>query len=107
MWAGVPVVAVLGTHFASRVSSSLLQAVGLPELITDNLEDYESLALRLSRNPGELAALRTKLAQNRNTEPLFDTPRFVRNLESAYRQVWDRFLTGETPQMIDVVEEFK
>ena len=107
LWAGVPVVAVLGTHFASRVSSSLLAAVGLPELITDDLEDYERLALGLSQNPDALAALRTKLAQNRLTEPLFDTPRFVRNLESAYRQIWDRFLSGETPRMIEVIEGSK
>ena len=105
LWAGVPVIAVLGTHFASRVSSSLLAAIGLPELITHNLEEYENLALRLSQNPGELAALRTKLAKNRMTEPLFDTPRFVRNLESAFHQIWDRFLTGETPRMIEVIEE--
>ena len=107
LWAGVPVVTMLGTHFASRVSASLLAAIGLPELITHNLEEYEGLALRLSQNPGELAALRTKLAQNRKTEPLFDTPRFVRNLESAYHQIWDRFLTGEMPRMIEVIEESK
>ena len=103
--AGVPVIAVLGTHFASRVSSSQLTAIGLPELFTHNLEEYESLALRLSQNSGELAALRTKLAQNRKTEPLFDTPRFVRNLESAFHQIWDRFLTGGMPRKIDVIEK--
>ena len=107
LWAGVPVVTMLGTHFASRVPASLLNAVGFPELITHNLEEYESLALRLSQNPGELAALRTKLTQNRKTEPLFDTPRFVRNLESAYHKIWARFLTGEMPRMIEVIEESK
>ena len=107
LWAGVPVVTMLGTHFASRVPASLLNAVGFPELITHNLEEYESLALRLSQNSGELAALRTKLAQNRKTEPLFDTPRFVRNLEIAFHQIWDRFLAGEMPRMIEVIEESK
>ena len=57
------------------------------------------------QDSGELTALRTKLAQNRKTEPLFDTPRFVRNLESAFHQIWDRFQTGETPRMIEVIEE--
>ena len=107
LWAGVPVVTMLGTHFASRVAASLLNAVGLPELITHDLEEYESLALRLAQSSVELVALKSKLAKNRKTEPLFDTPRFVRNLENAYHQMWDRFLTGGMPQMIEVIEEAK
>ena len=85
LWAGVPVVTMLGTHFASRISASLLNAVGLTELITHNLKDYEALAFSLARNPDELDELKAKLARNRLSEPLFDTPRFVGNLESAYR----------------------
>ncbi|NQU57367.1 MAG: tetratricopeptide repeat protein [Rhodospirillales bacterium] len=105
LWAGVPVVTMLGTHFASRVSASILSAVGLPELITDNLEDYQTLALRLSQNPDELDDLKIKLARNRLSEPLFDTPRFVRNLENAYRRMWENYLTGKSPTPIDVMEE--
>jgi protein O-GlcNAc transferase len=104
LWAGVPVVALMGNHFASRVSSSLLVNMGLPELVTDSLHDYEALALRLARDPAELEALRAKLARNRETEPLFDTPRFVRNLETAYRQMWELYLAGEEPRQLDVVE---
>ena len=107
LWSGVPVVAMLGSHFASRVSSSVLTAISLPELIAHSLEEYESLALRLSKSPEELAALRAKLAQNRTTEPLFDTPRSVRNFENAYRRMWDCFLAGEAPRQIDVVEEIR
>ncbi len=107
LWSGVPVVAMLGSHFASRVSSSVLTAISLPELIAHSLEEYEGLALRLSKNPEELAALRAKLAQNRTTEPLFDTPRSVRNFENAYRRMWDCFLAGEAPRQIDVVEEIR
>ena len=63
LWAGVPVVTMLGTHFASRVAASLLNAVGLSELITHDLEEYESLALRLAQSSVELAALKSKLAK--------------------------------------------
>ncbi len=65
--------------------------------------EYEGLAVRLARNPGELAAISKKLSQNRLTEPLFDTPRFARNLEGAYKQMWDLYLAGEKPRKIDVV----
>jgi protein O-GlcNAc transferase len=104
LWAGVPVVSMRGTHFASRVSASLLNAIGLPELVTNNLEEYEALASRLCQNPDTLDGLKTKLSGNRLTEPLFDTPRFTRNLESAYRSMWDRYLAGGSPSRIDVVE---
>jgi protein O-GlcNAc transferase len=102
--AGVPVITLQGTHFASRMSSSILTAIGLPEMITHTLEEYESLAVWLLRNPYELQAIRQKLARNRLTEPLFDTPRFAKNLEKAYREMWQIFLAGEQPRRIDVVE---
>ena len=104
LWAGLPVVTVLGTHFASRVSASLLDAVGLPELITHDLQDYEALAFTLSQNPDALRDVKARLARNRLSEPLFDTPRFVRNLETAYRRMWEKYLSGEPPSRIDVVE---
>jgi len=84
LWAGLPVLTCRGRAFPGRVSASLLHAVGLPELITDTLEDYETLALALARDPARLKALRDKLANNRDTAPLFDTQRFARNLETAY-----------------------
>jgi protein O-GlcNAc transferase len=104
LWAGVPVITLQGGHFASRVSSSILTAVGLPELITHTLEEYESLAVRLSRNRDELHSIRQRLAKNRLTEPLFDTPRFAKNLEKAYKKMWEIFLAGEKPRKIEVVE---
>ncbi|QTA91412.1 tetratricopeptide repeat protein [Desulfonema magnum] len=88
LWAGVPVITLQGSHFASRVSSSLLTAIGLPELITYDPKTYERLAVRLANNPDELQAIRLKLEKNRLTEPLFDTPRFTRNLEKAYKEMW-------------------
>jgi protein O-GlcNAc transferase len=71
----------------------VLRAIGLPELITTSLDEYEALALRLAHDPGLLAAITSKLAQNRNT--LFDTPRFTRHIESAYATMWRRFQNGE------------
>jgi predicted O-linked N-acetylglucosamine transferase (SPINDLY family) len=77
-------------------------AIGLPELVTDNLADYEALAVRLAKDPARLKALREKLTANRTTTPLFDTARFTRHLESAYAGMWDRFQRGEAPQAFAV-----
>jgi len=104
LWAGVPVIALKGSHFASRVSSSLLAAVGLAETVTGSLEAYQRLALDLARHPAALAALCGKLARNRETAPLFDTPRFVANLENAFRRMWNGYLAGAPPRSIEVRE---
>jgi predicted O-linked N-acetylglucosamine transferase (SPINDLY family) len=105
LWAGVPVITLQGSHFASRASASMLTAIGLPELITHSLKAYETLAVRLARNPDELQRIRQRLEENRLTKPLFDTPRFVRNLEKAYKEMWEIFLAGERPRQIEVVED--
>ena len=102
LWAGVPVMTCLGTAFAGRVAASLLHAVGLPELVTDNLAAYEALALRLARNPAVLAAIRRKLQENRLTQPLFDTERFRRHIEAAYTRMWEIFERGAPPQSFSV-----
>lgn len=102
LWAGVPVVALRGRHFASLVSTSGLINMGLPELVTDTLEGYESLALRLAGDADARAALRAKIAANRPVAPLFDTPRFVRNLERAYQRMWEIYCAGEKPQAITI-----
>jgi predicted O-linked N-acetylglucosamine transferase (SPINDLY family) len=98
LWAGVPVLTCAGATFASRVAGSLLHAIGLAELITCSLSDYELLALRLARDPALLASVRRKLADNRNVYPLFDTGRFARHLEAAYAGMWQRTQRGEPPQ---------
>ena len=84
LWAGLPVLTCYGKAFPGRVAASLLKAVGLPELITQRLEDYEQLALELAGNPSLLKATREKLARNRLTMPLYDSDRFRRNIEAAY-----------------------
>ncbi len=104
LWVGVPVITLQGSNFASRMSSSILRGIGLSETIAHSLEDYEALAARLALNPGELKTIRQRLAKNRLTEPLFDTPRFAKNLENAYKQMWETFVAGERPQQIKVVE---
>ena len=100
LWAGVPLLTCRGTAFPGRVTASLLQAAGLPELITESLEDYESLAAALARNPALLARHRAKLANT--TCPLFDTARFTRNLEAAFRTMAARQRAGEAPQGFSV-----
>jgi predicted O-linked N-acetylglucosamine transferase (SPINDLY family) len=102
LWAGLPVLTCIGGTFAGRVSASLLRATGLPELVTENLADYESLALRLATTPGMLSELKAKLAKNRGTHPLFDTDRFRRHMESAYITMYDRYQRGDPPQGFSV-----
>ena len=102
LWAGLPLVTCLGSTFAGRVAASLLTAVGLPELITHSLEDYTALALKLARDHDFLAATKAKLAKNRDTLPLFDTPRFTRNIEAAYERMWLLCQNGEPAMGFDV-----
>ena len=102
LWAGLPVLTCAGETFASRVAGSLLTAVGLPELITHSPKEYEALAVRLARNPSKLASLQKRLVKNRLTAPLFDSKRFTRNLERAYRMMWEIYCKGEAPRLIEV-----
>ena len=97
LWAGVPVVTCAGRAFAGRVAGSLLRAVGLDELITASLADYERLAGRLALDPDLLRSLRARLSRERERLPLFDTPRYCRHLESAYRHMWLDHLEGRAP----------
>ncbi len=95
LWAGLPVLACAQGGFAGRVAASLLHAVGLPDLVTQTPEAYESTAIELARDPGKLSGLRQRLAANRRTMPLFDTARFARALEAIYgRWIDDRHLSG-------------
>lgn len=97
LWAGVPVVSCAGQAFAARMAGSLLHAVGLPELVTYSPEDYEALALQLANDPPRLAAIKQRLARNRETFPLFDTARYCRNIEAAWVTMWEKTQRGERP----------
>lgn len=105
LWTGLPVLTCAGETFASRVAGSLLRAVGLPELVTSSLPEYEATALRLAQDPSELARLRERLANNRMTAPLFDSARYTRHLEQAYHLMWDIYANGEAPRRIEVLRK--
>jgi protein O-GlcNAc transferase len=90
LWAGLPVVTRKGATFAGRVAASLLQAIGLPELITDTAEEYEELAFRLATDRELLDSVKQRLVRNRATSSLFDTAAFARHLEAAYRTMVGR-----------------
>ena len=102
LWAGVPLITLPGETFASRVAASLLTAAQLPQLIAENLKEYESLAVYLAQHPQELQGLKQHLRENREQLPLFDTPRTVSHLEAVYRQIWEDYLSRELPQTIRV-----
>jgi predicted O-linked N-acetylglucosamine transferase (SPINDLY family) len=89
LWAGVPVVTLLGKHFASRVAASLLTAVGLPELITHSQKEYENLAIKIANDNKLNARLKSKLISNKLTSPLFNTKLFVENLEKLYTKIYE------------------
>lgn len=97
LWAGLPVLTCLGTAFAGRVAASLLNAVGLPELVTRSLDEYEDLALRIAHDSELRTALKSKLASHRTTWPLFDTARMTRHIEKALNEMWRRHYAGEAP----------
>jgi protein O-GlcNAc transferase len=102
LWAGVPVLTCLGNAFPGRVAASLLHAVGLPDLVTQNLDEYAGKALELARDPARIAELRARLSKNRSTRPLFDTARFCRHLEVSYTTMWQRYQDGLSPQSFAV-----
>jgi len=102
LWTRLPIVTCLGDTFAGRVAASVLTAVGLPDLITSSLDEYEALALRLARDPALLGAMKEKLLRNRDHCPLFDTARFTRHLEAAYITMWQRYQNGEPPRAFAV-----
>ena len=87
LWAGLPVITCAGKTFPSRMAGSLLTAMGVPELITYNLDDYYALALDLATDRNRLENIRKKIVANRDTEPLFDSQLFTRNLEAAYTKM--------------------
>jgi len=101
LWAGLPVLTQLGSTFPGRVAASLLNAVGLPELIVSTRQAYEDLAIELAANPEKLAVIKRKLSKNRLTMPLFDTGLYARRLDAAYATMYGRYRAGLLPDHID------
>jgi len=87
LWSGLPVLTLSGKSFSSRVASSLLKAINLPELITSTQAEYETLAIVLANDAVQLKALKEKLAVNRLSTPLFDSSLFRGHIEAAYRKM--------------------
>ena len=102
LWAGLPVLTQTGTTFPGRVATSLLNAVGLPELAVRTQQEYEETAIHLATHPAELALLRNKLLKNKPTAPLFNTRQYARHLEEAFRVMFDRYKQGVNPDHIKI-----
>lgn len=100
--AGLPVLTHMGESFAARVAASLLNAIGLPELVTTTQEQYEATAIRIASEPARLAQFKDRLHRNRLTMPLFNTEQFTRHLEHAYRQMHERYQADLSPEHIYV-----
>ena len=99
---GLPVLTCIGKSFPSRVAASILNSLSLTELITETEEDYESLAIELATNPIKLKSIKDKLIHNLSSAPLFDTPLFARNLESAFKTMYEKHQNGIKPEHIYV-----
>ena len=102
LWAGLPVVTCAGRSFASRMAGSLLQAYGLPDLVTTGLQEYEALARSLALDRARLLRVRNRLALNRNTTPVTNTARFCRHLEAAYAAMAGRIERGAAPDHLEI-----
>lgn len=101
LWSGVPVLTCKGDTFSGRVCASLLNATGLPELITNNLEDYKKLAIKLGSGR-EINDIKSKLRSNLSVCCLFDTESYARNLEIAYQEIYDLHKLGSPKRHIFV-----
>jgi predicted O-linked N-acetylglucosamine transferase (SPINDLY family) len=99
---GLPMITYLGQSYQARMGASIVNALNLPELITNTPEEYEALAIELATNPEKLKTIKDKLESNLSTAPLFDTPLFTKNLESAYTQMYERYHEGLEPDHIYV-----
>jgi len=100
LWAGLPVLTCMGESFASRVAASLLNAIELPELITTTQSEYEAKAIDLATNPEKLKIIKEKLERNRLNTALFDTPRFTKDIEAAYKNMYERYHSDLPPDHI-------
>ena len=103
LWAGLPIITLMGESFASRVAASLLYAINLPELVTTSRAEYELLAIELATNPLKLNSIKQKLTKNRLTTPLFHAQLFTKNLEATYMQMYERDMADLPPEHITII----
>ena len=103
--AGLPVLTLIGETFAGRVAASILHTLGLPDLVTHSVEEYEALALRLATDAQSLVSIRERLSATRHASPLTDTAAYARNLEAAYVEMSRLRESGQSPKPIVVAGE--
>ncbi len=101
LWAGVPVLTIKGSHWASRASESILRAADMADMVAESSEGYRRLAVELGGDGEKLAALRVRAKETRSSA-LFDTPAFVGHLERGLSTLWDRYRAGEAPAPLTV-----
>jgi predicted O-linked N-acetylglucosamine transferase (SPINDLY family) len=100
LWAGLPLITIQGQSFASRVASSLLENLGLSEMISRSMNEYTSKAIMLGKNPILLREIKLNLFANRASSPLFDGKLFALHLESAFEKMYRQFALNKTPEHI-------
>jgi predicted O-linked N-acetylglucosamine transferase (SPINDLY family) len=100
--AGLPVLTVPGDRFVSRMGASLCAAAGIPEAICADAAEYEQRAVAWASTRDDLSRVRKRLAEARDSAPLFDLARFARQLESAYRAIWRHRAEGGAARRIRV-----
>lgn len=94
LFVGLPILTLIGKSFQGRVTASLLTAVGVPELITKNSKEYEDLAVELATHKNKIKQIRDKLNNNISIKPLFNTKLYAKNLEKAYKKMYENYYKG-------------
>lgn len=100
LWAGLPIITICGESFPSRVCASLLNSIGLNNLVTHNFSEYEKLAINLANNSLLLLNIKQELKDNISDFPLFDTTLYIENLEKAYQLAFNKLVYNQDPSNI-------
>jgi predicted O-linked N-acetylglucosamine transferase (SPINDLY family) len=102
LFAGVPVIALEGSNFASRVSGGLLMAAHLGNLIFKDIQTYIDTAIRLIKTPKDLAEIKSSLIANKRELPIFDSYDRTLKIERAYKEIYARLLNNQSMETIDI-----
>ena len=102
LWVGLPLITKKGESFASKVSSSLLNSIGLEELITESDDEYEKLAIDLANDKNRFNLIKKKLIQNIKNKPLFNTDLYTLNLEKAYKKVFQIYIKNLPKENVEI-----
>ena len=99
---GLPIITLAGSTYASRMSSSINNSAGLPELICTTIEGYENMAVYYATHTEKLIRIKEKLTKNKEAEPLFNIKQFVGYLDKAYLKMWEVYKNGKRPQSFNI-----